>query len=122
MHYEIAHNKLFKSRFHQFQVSAKYFTKNNYNQQSDVSQMTSKQSESLVISIPYLQNFKRKHKLKLNSFGSRYSRMDQEKFVEICLSRSYHFKFFKGCHPLILRCPFLNNVTHLTIRKSISHS
>ena len=42
--------------------------------------------------------------------GTKYSRMGQVKFVEdtladlpkrkICLSRPYHFKFFKGCSNL----------------------
>ena len=30
-----------------------------------------------------------------------------------CLSRPYHFKFFKGCLPQILLGPFLNTLTHL---------
>ena len=55
--------------------------------------------------------------------GSRCSRMDQIKFAEdslykiqsdsdmFCQSRSYHFKFFKGCLPQILLGPFLNTST-----------
>ena len=56
------------------------------------------------------------------SFGKKYSRMDQVKFVEdslqkrwrdmVCLSRSYHFKFSKGCLPQILLGPFLNTLSH----------
>ena len=30
-----------------------------------------------------------------------------------CLSRPYHFKFFKGCLPQILLGPFLNTLTHV---------
>ena len=41
------------------------------------------------------------------SFGSRYLRIDQVKFVE---GRPYHFK---GCLPQILLGPFLNTLTHL---------
>ena len=62
---------------------------------------------------------KRRYKTNLNIelYGSRYSRMDQvnlwktafKKFeVMVCLSRPYHFKFFKGCLPQILLSPFLN--------------
>ena len=49
--------------------------------------------------------------------GSRYSRMDQVKFVEASLkkfwsdmvcSRPYHFKFFKGCLSQVLLGPFLS--------------
>ena len=42
-------------------------------------------------------------------YGSRYSRMDQVKFLEdslfkiccdlVCVSRPYYFKIFKGCLP-----------------------
>ena len=32
----------------------------------------------------------------------------------ICLSRPYHFKFFKGCLPPISLGPFLNTLSHLT--------
>ena len=32
-------------------------------------------------------------------YGSRYSRIDQVKFVKGSLSRPYHFKFFKVCVP-----------------------
>ena len=52
--------------------------------------------------------------------GSRYSRMEQVKFVEdrlqnilsdmVCLGRPYHFKFFKGCLPQILLGPFLSTL------------
>ena len=60
------------------------------------------------------------------TFGSRYSRMDRVKFVEdslykiwsvmACLSRPYHFKFFKGYLPQVLLGPFLNSLTHLYIK------
>ena len=55
--------------------------------------------------------------------GSRYSRIDPVKFVEnsllknwtdmVCLGRSYHFKYFKGCLPQILLGPFLNTLTQM---------
>ena len=46
--------------------------------------------------------------------------MDQLKFVkseifEICLSRSHHIKFFKGCLPQISLGPFLNILPHIMI-------
>ena len=50
--------------------------------------------------------------------GSRYSKMDQVKFVEDSLSdriRPYHFKLFKGYLPQILLGSFLNNLTHIMI-------
>ena len=70
-------------------------------------------------------------------YGSRYSRMDQVKFVEdslqkiwddmVCLSRPYHLRFFKGCFPQILLDPFVNTLTHIfsvqigfLLKKSIS--
>ena len=45
--------------------------------------------------------------------------MDQIKFVEdslsdmVCLSRPYHFKFFKSCISQILLGPFLNTLTQI---------
>ena len=68
-------------------------------------------------------------------YGSRYSKIDQVKFVEdslqknwsdmVCLGRSslgrpYHFKFFKGCLPQILFGPSLNTFSQIfiTIRKN----
>ena len=33
----------------------------------------------------------------------------------VCLSRPYHFKFFKGCLPQILLGPFLNTLTELSL-------
>ena len=55
--------------------------------------------------------------------GTKYSRMDQVKFVEdslskiwmdmVCLSRLYPFKFFKGCLPKILLGPFLNTLSQM---------
>ena len=63
------------------------------------------------------------------SFGSRYSRMDQVKFVEdslkkiwsdfVCLGRPYHFKFYKGCILLILLGPFVNTLTHLIYQSAL---
>ena len=35
----------------------------------------------------------------------------------VCLSRPYHFKFFKGCLPQILLSPFLNTLTHIFLNK-----
>ena len=59
----------------------------------------------------------------VRTYGSRYSRMDQLKFVKdslqkiwsdmFCLGRPYHFKFFKDCLPKILLEPFLNSLTHI---------
>ena len=61
--------------------------------------------------------------LHVRTYGSRYSRMDQVKFVKdslqkiwsdmFCLGRPYHFKFFKDCLPKILLEPFLNSLTHI---------
>ena len=42
------------------------------------------------------------------SYGTKYSRMDQIKFVEGTL-----YKFFKGCLPQILLGPFLNTLSHI---------
>ena len=56
--------------------------------------------------------------------GTKYSRMDQVKFVEqtislhcisLLLSRPYHFKFFKGCFPQISLVPFLNTLSMLLV-------
>ena len=59
------------------------------------------------------------------SFRSRYSRVNQVKSVEhslkkvwsdiVSLSRPYHFKIFKDCHPKILLDPFLDTLTHLVL-------
>ena len=43
--------------------------------------------------------------------GTKYSRMDQVKFVYS--SRSYPFKFFKGCLRQILLGPFLNTLPQI---------
>ena len=62
------------------------------------------------------------------AFGTKYSRMDQVKFVELNLSinnlRGYAllkqiipFKFFKGFHPQILVGLFLNTLSHLLCKK-----
>ena len=66
----------------------------------------------------------------LTAYGSRYSRMDQLNFVEdrlwkswsnmVWLSRPHHFKFFKDCLPQILRGPFLNTLTHMLHKKSVT--
>ena len=37
----------------------------------------------------------------------------------VCLSRRYHFKFFKGCLPQISRGPFLNTLPHVIFNKFI---
>ena len=64
----------------------------------------------------------RTHTYRLVIYGTKYSRMDQEKLVEdkwhdlsdmVYLSRPYHFKFFKGSLPQILLGPFLNTVSHI---------
>ena len=57
--------------------------------------------------------------------GTKYSRMEQVKFVEdnlqkiwsdmICLSRPCHFKFFKGCLPQISLGPFLNTLSQIQL-------
>ena len=66
---------------------------------------------------------------KVIKYVSRYSRMDRVKFVEdslfeegmmVSLNRPYHFKFFKGCLPQILLGPFLNTLTHILIKVSVS--
>ena len=53
--------------------------------------------------------------------GTKYSRMDQVKFVEDSLNkiervwsvenRSYSFNIFKGCLPQILLGPFLSSLS-----------
>ena len=55
------------------------------------------------------------------TYGTKYSRMDQVKFVEdslykiwsdvVCLGRPYHFKLSKGCLPRILLGLFLNTLS-----------
>ena len=35
----------------------------------------------------------------------------------VCLGRQYHFKFFKGCLAQILFGPFLNNLTHMIVKR-----
>ena len=52
---------------------------------------------------------------------SRYSKLDQVKFVEDSLkkfevSRPYHFKNFQGCLPKILLGPFLNTLTQMKVK------
>ena len=57
--------------------------------------------------------------------GTKYSRMNQVKFVEeslwkiwsymLCLSRSYQFKFFKSCLPQIPLGPFVNTLSHISL-------
>ena len=46
------------------------------------------------------------------TYETRYSRLCQVKFVE-GLSRTYPFKFFKGCFPQILLGSFLNALSHI---------
>ena len=63
---------------------------------------------------------------KYGTFGTKFSRMDEVKFVGdslkkiwsdmVCLNRTYHFKFFKGCLPQILLGIFLNTFSHLFLR------
>ena len=57
--------------------------------------------------------------------GSRYSRMDQVRFVDDSLEkiwsdrgRPYQFKFFNGCLLQILLGPFLNTLTQILLRVS----
>ena len=33
----------------------------------------------------------------------------------VCLRRTYHFKFFKGCLPQILLGPFLNTLSQMSL-------
>ena len=51
----------------------------------------------------------------LRSYGPKYSRIDQVKFM-ICLSRPYYFKLFKVCLPQILLGPFVNNLPHIILK------
>ena len=61
--------------------------------------------------------------------GTKYSRMDQVKFVEdslykiwrdtVFLSRPYPFKFFKGCLPQILLGPFVNTLSQMLFGKFV---
>ena len=48
--------------------------------------------------------------------GTKYSRMDQVKFLEdsLCLGRPYRFKSFKGCLPQISLGPFLNTLSQIS--------
>ena len=62
-------------------------------------------------------------KNEVTASGTKYSRVDQVKFVEdslskirsdmVCLSRPYHLKIFKGSLPQILLSPFLNTLTQV---------
>ena len=56
-------------------------------------------------------------------FETKYSRVDQTKFVEdspkkleviLCLNKPYHLEFFKGCLPQILPGPLLNTLSPFT--------
>ena len=50
------------------------------------------------------------------SFGTKYSRMDQVKYVEVSLtllSVTLLNQTFKGCLSQILHGPFLNTLSHL---------
>ena len=54
--------------------------------------------------------------------GTKYSRIDQEKFVE---DRPHHLKFFNGCLPQILPGPFLNTlpqIIHFTMTSNVAES
>ena len=54
--------------------------------------------------------------------GTKYSRIDQEKFVE---DRPYHLKFFNGCLQQILPGPFLNTlpqIIHFTMTSNVAES
>ena len=67
-------------------------------------------------------------------FGTKYSRMDQVKFVETTfkkfeaiwsdrlLGRPYQFKFFKGCLLQILLCLFLNALSQLSMHTVLQQS
>ena len=46
-------------------------------------------------------------------YGTKYSRIDQVKFVEGSLSRPYPLKIFKGCLPQILLGPFFNILSYI---------
>ena len=56
-------------------------------------------------------------------YGTKYSRMDQVKFVEdslwkiwndmVCWDRPYLFQFFKSCLPQTSFGPFLNTLSHI---------
>ena len=37
----------------------------------------------------------------------------------VCLGRTYHFKFFKGCLPQILLGPFLNTLSHMVHQRQL---
>ena len=37
----------------------------------------------------------------------------------VCLGRSYHFNFFKGCLPQILLDPFLNTLNQMVVLPNI---
>ena len=52
-------------------------------------------------------------------YGTKYSRMDHDM---VCLSRPYHFRFFKGCLPQILLTLFLNILTHMRNEENIDHN
>ena len=61
--------------------------------------------------------------LQTTAYGTKYSRMDQVKFVKdslqkiwsdmVCWGRPYHFKFFRGCLPQISLGPSWNTLTHM---------
>ena len=40
----------------------------------------------------------------------------------VCLSKPYHFKFFKSCLPQILLGPFLNTLTHIKLIMNCHHA
>ena len=58
-------------------------------------------------------------------YGTKYSRMDQVKFVEnnlkkfegvwSVLGKPYTFRFCKGCLPEVLLCSFSNTFSHMML-------
>ena len=65
------------------------------------------------------------------TFGTKYSRMDQVNFVKdslekvwrdmVYLSRPYSFKLFKGCSPQIFFGPFLNTLSQSKVSQKRFH-
>ena len=53
----------------------------------------------------------------LVSNGTKYLRMDQVELwkTAFCLSKPYHFKFFKGCLPPFLLGPFWNTLSQISV-------
>ena len=65
------------------------------------------------------------NELRVIKLGTKYSRMNQIKFVEdslyknwrglVCLKQTTPLRFFKGCLPQIFFGPFLNTLSHLWV-------